>query len=246
MGRRVSDPTSPQFLSTTDIEAAVNYSRPLELPPQSGFRYRAFCDASRRPTRSLRRRHRPQAGRIAGHRLPCVGAHRHSIPKPSPRSWPTSSRATASARSLATTTSAAWTEQAWNKTGVRYKRSEINKSQIYLETLVSFTRNICSLPNHPQADQGTAAARTPRASLRQGHGRSRRPRHGRLQPTQLAARCICSAAQVTAAIWTPWPMLYPTNQRCRRHVIPPSSRRNMIHRIMQPVALIPQKREDAA
>src|SRR5262245_55085504 len=35
-----------QFLDDDLIEAAVNYARPLELPPQSGLRYRAFCDAS--------------------------------------------------------------------------------------------------------------------------------------------------------------------------------------------------------
>ena len=43
---------------------------------------------------------------------------------------------------------AQWVAVAWSRAGVHYLRSEIAKSQVYLEALVCFTRSAVSLPNH--------------------------------------------------------------------------------------------------
>jgi hypothetical protein len=43
---------------------------------------------------------------------------------------------------------AQWTAGAWSRTGVSYVRGDIPKSQIYLEVLPCFTRELVSLPDH--------------------------------------------------------------------------------------------------
>jgi hypothetical protein len=45
--------------------------------------------------------------------------------------------------------SAEWVASAWRNAGLNYKTSDITASQIYLEALPTFTRNLASLPNHP-------------------------------------------------------------------------------------------------
>ena len=45
---------------------------------------------------------------------------------------------------------AAWVETAFTKQGIRYIRSEMNKSALYLEALPLFMRENLSIPNHPK------------------------------------------------------------------------------------------------
>jgi hypothetical protein len=45
---------------------------------------------------------------------------------------------------------AEWVSSAWSATGIRYTRSSIAKSQIYLEVAPLFARGLVSLPNHPK------------------------------------------------------------------------------------------------
>ena len=46
--------------------------------------------------------------------------------------------------------SAAWAESAFTKQGIKYIRSELNKSQLYIESLPLFMRRAISIPNHPK------------------------------------------------------------------------------------------------
>ena len=46
--------------------------------------------------------------------------------------------------------SAAWAETAFTKARIRYQRSELNKSQLYLEALPHFMRCAISIPEHPK------------------------------------------------------------------------------------------------
>ena len=46
--------------------------------------------------------------------------------------------------------SAAWAESTFTKAGIRYVRSEQNKSQLYIEALPLFVRQSISIPNHPK------------------------------------------------------------------------------------------------
>ena len=41
-------------------------------------------------------------------------------------------------------------QAAWESCGIRYVRSPLNKSQLYIETLPSYTRGIVSIPKHKQ------------------------------------------------------------------------------------------------
>jgi hypothetical protein len=41
-----------------------------------------------------------------------------------------------------------WVAAAWSKCGVRYVKSELPKSQIYLECVPSWTRGLVSIPDH--------------------------------------------------------------------------------------------------
>jgi hypothetical protein len=42
-----------------------------------------------------------------------------------------------------------WVAQAWQKTGVRYEKAELNASMIYLESLPLWTRGLVEIPDHP-------------------------------------------------------------------------------------------------
>ena len=46
--------------------------------------------------------------------------------------------------------SAQWVAGAWRKAGIGYFKSELPKSQIYLECLPLFARGLVRLPNHPR------------------------------------------------------------------------------------------------
>ena len=46
--------------------------------------------------------------------------------------------------------SAGWVSGAWQKAGIRYIKSELAKSDLYLETLPLFTRGLVRLPDHPK------------------------------------------------------------------------------------------------
>jgi hypothetical protein len=46
--------------------------------------------------------------------------------------------------------SAGWVANAWQKAGIRYIKSELAKSDLYLETLPLFTRGLVRLPDHPK------------------------------------------------------------------------------------------------
>ena len=46
--------------------------------------------------------------------------------------------------------SAAWAQSAFEKAGIKYERSEQNKTQLYIEALPLFMRQAISIPNHPK------------------------------------------------------------------------------------------------
>jgi hypothetical protein len=46
--------------------------------------------------------------------------------------------------------SAGWVANAWQKAGIRYIKSELSKSDIYLECIPLFTRGLVRLPDHPK------------------------------------------------------------------------------------------------
>jgi hypothetical protein len=137
------------FLDEATIEAAVDYGRPLELPPRSEHLYQGFVDASggRHDAYAIAIGH-GENGRfvidtIRGHHAPfdpgavtaefAVLAKQYRLHSVRGDYY-----------------SAGWVEGAWREQGLRYERSEKSKSEIYLEVLPVFTRGLALLPPHSQ------------------------------------------------------------------------------------------------
>jgi hypothetical protein len=137
------------YLDEATIEAAIDYGRPLELPPRSEHLYQGFVDASggRHDAYAIAIGH-GENGRfvidtIRGHHAPF-----------DPGSVTAELAGLAKQYRLNSVRgdfySAGWVEGAWREQGLRYERSEKSKSEIYLEVLPVFTRGLASLPNHSQ------------------------------------------------------------------------------------------------
>jgi hypothetical protein len=144
------------FLDDELIDAAVEHSRPLELPPQHRLYYRAFVDA---------------AGGVGGDSYTLAIAHRETTNKPHAEHFvvdfvrgttgkfdpQTVTRAYADlcreyriSNVTGDAYGAEWVAGAWLACGLHFSRSDLPKSQIYLECIPLFTRGLVSLPDHPR------------------------------------------------------------------------------------------------
>jgi hypothetical protein len=138
------------FLDDQTIDAAIDNSRPLELPPLPKIRYRAFCDASggRHDAFTLCIAHMEKEGQFV-----CDVVRGKSAPF-DPQSvvseYATLLKDYGIKQVRGDNYAAAWVETAWQDNGIAFERAEISKSQIYLETLPIFTRGLASIPNHPR------------------------------------------------------------------------------------------------
>jgi hypothetical protein len=137
-----------QFLDDAVIDAAIDYGRPLELPPRDGLTYVAFADASagRHDQFVIGIGHR-EDGRIVadvirGRRPPfdpaTVAAEFAALAK--------EYRCT---KIIGDAYAGEWVSQAFKKAGLEYRRSELPKSALYLESLPYFMRGAISIPNVP-------------------------------------------------------------------------------------------------
>jgi hypothetical protein len=133
------------LLDDASIDAAVDQSRPAELPPREGVDYFAFTDAS--------------AGRHDAFTL-CI-AHREGervvadvIRGRKPPFDPASVAAEYAALALqyrcgvvvGDNYSGDWTVNAFTAGGVEYRRSPLTRSELYLEGLPLFARGLVSIP----------------------------------------------------------------------------------------------------
>lgn len=131
------------------IDAAIDFDRPLELPPLCGASYFAFVDASagRHDAFTIGIGHREGdhfiADVIRGRRPPFdpgeVAAEYAALAKDYGCYWVTGDNF-----------SGEWAVRAFQDAGVTYERASSTKSQLYLEALPSFMRGQVSIPNHPQ------------------------------------------------------------------------------------------------
>ena len=139
------------FLDDALIDAAIDYARPLELPPQSGIRYRAFVDAS--------------GGAIGGDAYAIAIGHKQQgrivIDVVRGRSGPFEPvevtkefAALCKEYGLHSVTGDSyakeWVAGSWSRDGgLYYTKADKTASELYLEALPAFTRSLISLPNHP-------------------------------------------------------------------------------------------------
>ena len=135
------------FLDDQTIEQAVDYSRPLELPPQSGISYVAFTDPSggRADCYTLaighRDGHRCIIDLVRGKHVP-PGATSFD-PQAATQEFADLVKQYHLTQVTGDNFSAEWAASSWLNCGITYRRSELPKSQIYLETLAAFTRDKC-------------------------------------------------------------------------------------------------------
>ena len=137
------------FLSDADVDACVDYDRPIELPPRPGIQYRAFCDPSggRHDAMTLAVGHRE------GERI-VVDVLRAAMPPFDPQEVVAEFAALLKEYRLRETVgdnySGAWCETAFKAAGIRYTRCESPKGKLYTEGLPSFTRRTISISNIPK------------------------------------------------------------------------------------------------
>jgi hypothetical protein len=137
-----------RVLRRATIEAAVDHDRPLELPPRA-HQYSAFVD--------------PSGGRHDAFTI-CIGHEedesfvadvvRGTKPPFDPQEVVKSYAALLKDYGITEVTgdgySESWVETAFQDVGIAYQRSEMKKSQLYLESLPLFTRGAISIPDHQQ------------------------------------------------------------------------------------------------
>jgi hypothetical protein len=141
------------FLDDAIIEAAVDRSRPLELPPRDGIFYRCFVDVAGGATGgdayALAIAHQDQLrdGRFV------VDVCRGYKPPFNPSEVTEECAALLKQYHVGSVTGdyygAQWNCETWRKLGITYLRSEKTASELYLEVLPLFTRGLVSLPDYP-------------------------------------------------------------------------------------------------
>jgi hypothetical protein len=137
------------FLDDALIDAAIEYGRPLEFPPREypAF-YQAFTDASGgtgHDSYTLAIAHKE-----AEHYV--IDLTRGTKGKFDPMQVTREYAELLKQYRIGSVTgdnyAAQWTAGAWTDCGISYVRSDIPKSQIYLESLPLFTRGLVRLPDH--------------------------------------------------------------------------------------------------
>jgi hypothetical protein len=136
------------FLDDELIDAAIEYGRPPELPPV-GLSYVAFTDPSGgvgRDAYTLAIGHKDDKGFMI------IDALRGTSGKFEPVEVTKQYANLLAEYRIGSVTGDSyaqeWVAGAWRDAGVTYVRSELPKSQIYLEVVPLFTRGLVRLPDH--------------------------------------------------------------------------------------------------
>jgi hypothetical protein len=136
------------YLDDELIDGAIMYGRPPELPPV-GLSYVAFTDASGgvgRDAYTLAIGHKDDKGFMI------IDALRGTTGKFEPVEVTKQYAELLKEYNVSTVVGDSyaqeWVASAWRDVGITYTRSELSKSEIYLEVIPSFTRGLVRLPDH--------------------------------------------------------------------------------------------------
>jgi hypothetical protein len=163
--QRQADPTSASsewdaefrndiasFLDDELIDAAVEYGRPLELPPRSTGFYKAFVDASGgtgNDSYTIAIAHKERNGDREAFVIDLVrGTQGKFDPVEVTKEYAALVKQYRCSTVQGDFYGAEWVAGAWRSTGITYVKSELPKSQIYLECVPLFTRGLVRLPDH--------------------------------------------------------------------------------------------------
>jgi hypothetical protein len=168
------------YLDDRLIEAAIEPGRPLELPPLFGFAmppYAAFVDPSGgvgSDSYTLAITHKEDDVHVVDLVRGTEGVY-------NPSEVTKSYADLVKQYHLTTVTgdfyAAQWVSSAWQEYGISYVKSELNKSQIYLEVLPLFARGLVRLPDHARLLRELRLLE--RSTHRSGKDSVNHPRNGR-------------------------------------------------------------------
>jgi len=150
------------YLSDDLIDAAIEPGRPLELSPQKGVAYRAFTDAAagvgRGDAYTISLGHQQDDKFVVDVVRAVVGKFN---PSEVTKQYAQLCREYHVHRVVGDNWAPGWVAQAWTDAGLEYQKSSLSKSQIYLEVLPLFARNVVRLPDHSKLirELGTKHAR---------------------------------------------------------------------------------------
>lgn len=137
------------FLDDATIDAAIDRSRPLELPYSHRHRYFAFTDAS-----AGRKDHFTAAVAHKVGALIVIDAIRGCRPPFDPQSvaydFAKLAKLYGCQEIVGDNFAGEWVASAFRSAGIGYRRSDTVRSALYLEMLPLFTQGAISIPDHPQ------------------------------------------------------------------------------------------------
>ena len=137
------------FLDDAVIDGAIDYDRPLELPPRDGVRYLAFVD--------------PSGGAAGGDSYTIAICHKDGErfavdvvrgrqgpfdPKKVTREYAALCREYRINSVIGDAYGREWVVAAWRDEGLQYGNSELPASALYLESLPLWTRGLVDIPDH--------------------------------------------------------------------------------------------------
>lgn len=130
------------------IDMAIDYSRPPELPPVPGIQYRCFTDPSggRHDAACISLTHQDQGGIVTVDVLRGVPAPHD--PQIVAEDFAKLAKSYGCDEVVGDRYSGEWVAQAFAKAGIRYRVSDLTKSEIYLECVAHFAANRVRLPNN--------------------------------------------------------------------------------------------------
>jgi hypothetical protein len=136
-----------QFLDDAQIDAAIDASRPAELPPPSRAICYAFTDMAAGG---------PDASTICvcyrdGERIICAALRgRHGNPQAAVEEFAALAKQQYKCRSVTGDNFAKdWVANAYRSCGLEYRRSPLTRSDLYLEGRIYFARSLINIPNNP-------------------------------------------------------------------------------------------------
>jgi hypothetical protein len=163
--QRLADPTAAasewdaefrtdisSFLDDALVDAAVEHGRPLELPPVRGtYRlYQGFCDASGgtgHDSYTIAIAHK-EYGLFVIDALRGTTSGFRFDPQEVTKQYAQLLKEYGVSSVTGDAYAAEWVAGAWRNTGITYIRSDVPKSEIYLNVIPLFTRGLVRLPDH--------------------------------------------------------------------------------------------------
>jgi hypothetical protein len=182
------------FLDDETIDAAIDLSRPLELPPQPDTIYRAFTDASGgvgRDSYTLSIAHQHGDGYVTDLVRGTAGKFDpHEVTK----QYAALCKEYRVRDIVGDAYGKEWVASSWRETGINYRKSPLVKSDIFLECVPLFTRGLVRLPDHAKLSRELRLLE--RETHRSGRDSVHHPRNGNEHDDY--ANAVCGALQLCA------------------------------------------------